>query len=355
MKLKTGVVLSYYSVIAGWACDYVIYAIRNQFDHATKAHIEDLFSQLIASPLRLLIWHTVVMAATTLVVIRGVNKGLERCILYLFPAMLVLIVILVAYATQYGEFYRGLHFLLYPDFSALSSKGFLIALGHSFFTLSIAVGSIMMYGAYVPKDISIGQAAVAIAVADTSVALLSGLAIFPIVFANGFAPEAGPGLIFKILPLAFGHMVGGYIFGIVFFVMVVFAAFTSAISLMEPSVGWAMDTWQLNRRQAAILMGSGIWLLGLVTVFSFNLWSQVKIFGMGLFENLDYLTANIMLPLGGLLLSLFTGWQMRKSDLVDELALKSPIVFAIWRFILRYVAPLGILIIFLDFMGFIQL
>lgn len=346
-------ILSYYSVIAGWACDYVFHALAGEFKNADKAVVQGIFKSITDDSSTLMLWHSFIMLATTLVVAMGVEKGLEKSILFLFPSMLALLLVVVGYAITTGYFGKGLSFLFHPDFSKLSSNGALIALGHAFFTLSLATGSIMMYGAYVPKKISITEAAIYIAGADTFIALVAGMGIFPIVFAHGLQPAAGPGLIFQTLPLAFGNMPFGTEIATIFFIMLVFAAFTSAISLLEPSVAWTMERFKINRTNAACLAGSLIWFLGIGTVFSFNVWAKVKIFGLNIFDFLDYITANIMLPLGGLIVAIFTAWMMRKSSLLEELQVNENKLFKCWRFTLRYITPVAIFLVTLDFIGVI--
>lgn len=348
-------ILSYYSVIAGWSLDYVFQAALGHFSSQTPAQIDQLFQDLVSSPYRLIFWHSLIILATVSVVIFGVEKGLERAVRFMFPAMLGLLLVIVGYSMQTGYFSHGLHFLFHPDFHKLTPNAMLIALGHAFFTLSLATGSIMMYGAYVPQGISISKASLFIAAADTSIALIAGLAIFPIVFAYGLEPGAGAGLIFKTLPLAFGRMPYGELFATLFFIMLVFAAFTSAISLIEPSVACAIEKFSISRTRATLLIGSAIWLLGFGTVFSFNIWSEYKMFGMNFFDAIDYLTANIMLPLGGLLVAVFAAWFMKKDIVLFEMKANGGVIYKLWHYALAYVAPIAISLVFLNFIGIIKL
>ncbi len=352
--LSSFIILSYYCVIAGWAMNYIFRAASGAFHHASASQINHIFQHFVANPWKLLFWHSMVMLVTIFLVIRGVKGGLELAARFMFPAMLGLLIVLVIYATTTNHFIQGLTFLFKPDFSKLNSTSALSALGHAFFTLSLATGSIMMYGAYLPKKASITRAAIYIAIADTFVALLAGVAIFPIVFANGLQPSAGPGLIFQTLPIAFGQMPYGSLFASLFFLMLVFAAITSTISLLEPSVAWLIETFRISRLRASLYAGFGIWILGLGTIFSFNILENVKIFGMTIFDNLDYLTANIMMPLGGLLTVFFAAWLMRRSDVLEELGISDRLLFRAWYFAIRYLTPLAILLIFLNFVGIIQ-
>lgn len=347
-------ILSYYSVIAGWALAYVFKAGAGLFTGAQAGQIDQLFRHLVSSPYELAFWHTVVIAATIGVVSMGVEKGLERAVIYMFPAMLALLLLIVGYSMNSGYFAKGLSFLFKPKLDQLSAHGILVAVGHAFFTLSLATGSIMMYGAYLPRKISIPKTSLYIAVADTGIALLAGLAIFPIVFAHGLEPGAGPGLIFKSLPLAFGHMPYGTFFGTLFFVMLVFAAFTSAISLLEPSVAWVVNRFRFTRARASFLVGTLIWLLGFATIFSFNIWQHIKIMGLNCFDFLDSLTSNYMLPIGGLLVALFTAWVFK--DSAKELSIsESSLFFKIWRACLGVIAPVAIMLIFLSVIGILKL
>jgi NSS family neurotransmitter:Na+ symporter len=331
--------------------------------------VRSIFGNLVGDAERLLAWHTLFMVMTMVVVARGVRGGLEKAVRVLMPALLVLLIVLVGYAFKEGDFMRGLDFLFTPDFDKLflacqeiageqrcsfTGSPVLVAMGHAFFTLSLGMGAIMVYGSYMPSSSSIAASAILIALLDTMVALLAGMAIFPIVFANGLEPGAGPGLIFQTLPIAFGAMPGGRFFGSLFFVLLVFAAWTSAISLIEPAVAWLVENLKMSRVRAAIWVGIAGWLLGLMTVFSFNIWADVHPLSMfhhfrdkTLFDLLDYLTANIMLPLGGLTIAVFAGWFMSRSSTVDELGMGDRVGYRLWRWVIRYVTPVAVILVFL--------
>jgi NSS family neurotransmitter:Na+ symporter len=341
-------ILSYYSVIAGWAAAYVVKAVSGDFSGANAEATSRMFGAFVSSPLQLLFWHTLFMLATMVVVARGVQGGLERAVRFLMPALFFLLLVMVGYAMSTDAYGRGIAFMFSPDFSRLSASGFLTAMGQAFFTLSLGMGAIMVYGSYLPSHVSIARTTAIIAGADTLVALLAGIAIFPIVFANGLEPGSGPGLIFQTLPIAFGHMPGGAFFGMLFFVLLVFAALSSSISLIEPAVAWLVENGGMNRHLACLWSGTVTWLLGLGTVFSFNLWEDVRLFGKTIFDVLDYLTANLMLPIGGLLLALFAGWVMHEHDSHDELSDDGTAVYRLWRFLIRYVSPVAVAIVFFD-------
>ena len=345
-------ILSYYSVIAGWAMAYFVRVSTGLFEGATSDGVSSIFGQFIADPEKLLAWHSLFMIMTMLVVARGV-KGLERAVRFLMPALLVLLLLLVVYAMEQGDFAQALNFLFSADFSKITSESILTAMGHAFFTLSLGMGAIMVYGSYLPSKVSIGSTTLIIALADTAIALLAGLAIFPLVFANGLEPSSGPGLIFQTLPIAFGHMDYGSVFGGLFFLLLVFAAWSSSISLIEPAVAWLVENKNMSRMRACILSGMTTWLLGIGTVLSFNLTADVRLFDKTFFDLLDYLTANIMLPLGGLCIALFVGWVMSRDDSMAELKMKRPLAYGIWIFLLKYISPTAVLIVFLNVIGII--
>jgi len=353
-------IISYYSVIAGWALAYVLRTAAGVFVNVSGEDASAVFGGLVSDPERLLAWHTIFMVMTTIVVARGVRSGLEQAVKILMPALFVLLLVLVGYAMDTDKFAEGLKFLFKPDFAKLSAGGVLTAMGHAFFTLSLGMGAIMVYGSYMPKNTSIFKTSVVIAVMDTLVALLAGMAIFPLVFANGLEPSAGPGLIFQTLPIAFGHMAGGVLFGTLFFVLVVFAAWTSAISLVEPAVAWLVENRGWNRVTAATWVGIAGWALGIITVMSFSSWAFDFSFGgesksNGLFDVLDILTANFILPLGGLAMAVFAGWFMSRESVRDELEAGEGRIFRVWYGVVRYITPIAVILVFLRGVGLLSI
>lgn len=343
-------ILSYYSVVAGWALAYVVKAITGSFSGDAQ-EIKGLFDSFIASPISLTVWHTIFMVATMLVVARGVRGGLEKAVRFLMPSLFVLLLLLDAYAMSTDSYQRGINFLFDADFSKITGDSVLTAMGHAFFTLSLGMGAIMVYGSYLPEHVSIAKTSFMVAIADTGVALLAGIAIFPIVFANGLEPGAGPGLIFQTLPIAFGSMTGGFIFGTLFFVLLVFAALSSSISLIEPAVAWLVENKNMNRTAACIWSGLVTWVVGMGTVFSFNLWADFKLFDKTIFDLLDYLTANLMLPIGGFFIAVFAGWIMKRQHSEDELEMAYPVAYLLWRVLVRYVSPAAVFLVFLNVVG----
>ncbi|HLV76581.1 MAG TPA: sodium-dependent transporter [Marinobacter sp.] len=347
------IILSFYSVIGGWAAAYIGYATTGEFAGSTADSVGNLFGGLLANPGLLLFWHTVFMGLVILVVARGLKGGLERAATILMPALFLLLLALVGYATTTGHFGEAVSFLFTPNFSALTIDGVLVALGHAFFTLSLGMAIMLAYGSYLSNDVKIGPTAVSIGIMDTVVALLAGLAIFPVVFANGLEAGAGPGLVFQTLPLAFGSMPMGSFFGALFFILLLFAAWTSGISLLEPVVEWVEENFGLGRVGAAVLAGGACWALGIVSILSLNVWAgftPLAMFaafeGMTMFDLLDYFTANIMLPLSGMLTAVFVGWFVARESLQSDLAL-GQMAFRLWYVLIRFVTPVAVAIVFI--------
>lgn len=346
MGMLAGVMIfSFYSVVAGWVLHYIALMGSGEFVGASADKAGEIFNGLLGDPKTMLLWHTVFAIMTVVVVIGGVNKGLERATRILMPALFVLLIILLGYSATTDGFAEGFDFMFHFDVSQLSWDAVLIALGHSFFTLSLGMGTIMAYGAYMPKKASIGNTVITIAILDTVVALIAGLAIFPIIFANNMDPGAGPGLMFVSLPVAFGQMPGGQIFGFMFFLLVGVAAWTSAISLLEPTVAYLVEKLKWSRVKASIVLGVIVWAIGISCLLAFNEWSEFKLFGKNMFDLLDYATANIMLPLGGILTALFAGWVVSKKVSLEETAI-SENLHKVWMFTVRFVAPIAVSIVF---------
>lgn len=346
-------ILGFYSIIAGWVLDYSVRAVSGEFGGMDGVTAKSSFDDFLASPLQLLFWHTLFIFMTLGVVARGVNAGLEKASQILMPALFAILFILVGYSMAVGDFSSSAHFMFTPDFSKITPTAVLAALGHAFFSLSLGMGAVMVYGSYLQRHVSIARTTIYIAVADTCVGILVGLAIFSLVFANGLEAGAGPGLMFHTLPIAFGSMPAGDLFGTLFFLLVAFAAWTSAISLVEPAIAWLTENTGLTRIQSAWLIGIFDWLLGIAVLLSFNEWQDVKlVFGLGIFDVLDKLTSTILLPLGGLMMALFAGWIMHTQHVREELDLE-PIAYAVWRFIIRFIAPIAIICIFLSLIGLI--
>jgi NSS family neurotransmitter:Na+ symporter len=355
MGMLTGLlILSFYSVIGGWVLYFITEAIRGSFVDIKAAQSTANFNDLLASPLTLLFWHTVFMCLTMGVVARGVNSGLEKANNILIPALFVILLILLGYSMSVGDMQAAYHFMFSLDFSKITPAAVLSALGHAFFSLSLGMGSVMVYGSYLQRHVSIARTTIYIALADTMLGLLVGLAIYALVFANNLAPNAGPGLIFQTLPIAFGHMPWGSLIATLFFMLVAFAAWTSAISLVEPTIAWIVENTTISRKVSATVLGLLVWLLGISVVLSFNDWQHIKIvFGLNTFETLDKLTSTILLPLGGLLMAIFAGYFMKKDHVQDELNLDNR-GFKLWRITNNYISPIAIAAVFLYLFGLIK-
>jgi len=338
-------ILSFYSVAAGWAMSYIF----NGFQNITAESSSSSFNNLLSSPSSLIFWHSLFITITVFIVARGILKGLEKWINTLMPMLFLIILLLCIYAMQTGAFLEGLRYLFMPDFSKINPQVMLEALGQAFFTLSLGMGAIMAYGAYMPANQDIGKTAVSVAALDTGVALLAGIAIFPIVFANGLAPSEGPGLVFVTLPIAFSAMPFGILFGTLFFVLLSIAALSSSISLIEPGVAWLIESLKIKRITATVLLGFTAWFIGLFSALSFNLLSEFTILGKNFFDATDFLTNQIMLPLGGIFIAIFVGWIMKKEDVLDELSFQENFIFKAWYFSVRFVAPTLVGLVFLYF------
>lgn len=352
-------ILSYYSVVAGWTLAYAVEAVTGTFRGADTDAVAERFGRLLADPWMMTVWHTLFMAVTVVVVARGVKRGLEAAVRTMMPALFILLLLLVGYAATTGHFMAGLRFLFEPDFSALTPAAVMAALGQAFFSLSIGMGAIMAYGAYLRDDVAVAPTAAIVAGADTTVALLAGIAIFPIVFAYGLDPAEGPGLIFQTLPIAFGAMPFGSVFGTAFFVLLSIAAWTSAISLMEPAVAYLVEHRDASRTVAALIVGGAIWALGLATVLSFNAWSGATVAFAGreftAYSAIEYVTSNVALPLGGLAIALFAGWVMSKGSTLDEFERGASTGYGTWRLLIRWLVPIALLVMFLQLAGVVDI
>ncbi|MGL1831996.1 sodium-dependent transporter [Rhodocyclaceae bacterium SMB388] len=340
-------ILSFYSVIGGWALAYVGDAIGGGFRGLDADGAGALFTGMLAKPGALLLWHTAFMALTVGVVAMGVTGGLERGAKLLMPALGVLLLVLVLYGMTTGGFGEAVAYLFNPDWSKVTGEVVLAALGHAFFTLSLGMGIMMAYGSYLDKKVDLLRTARTVVIMDTVIAIAAGLAIFPIVFANNLDPAAGPGLIFVTLPLAFGSISGGTLLGLVFFLLLTFAALTSAISLLEPIVELVEERTPLNRVAATVVAGLATWGLGIAALLSFNAWSDVLVFGLNVFDLLDQLTSKFLLPLTGLGVIVFAAWCLDKESMRRELGLGAT-TFSAWQVVTRYIAPAGVLVVFFN-------
>ena len=344
-------ILSFYSVIAGWTIAYIFKAFSGAFNLITLEQSQGIFNSFISDPTRLLAWHTIFMLLTCYIISQGVKGGLEKAVKILIPGLFIILIGLAIYSTTLSGFYDGLSYMFIPDLSKITSEVVLSAMGMAFFSLSIGMGSLMIYGSYLSNESSITEVTSIVAFADTFVAILAGIIIFPIVFTYNLDPStAGPGLIFQTLPIAFGAMPGGEIIAILFFILLFFAAITSSISLIEPAISFMIEEKSISRSKASIKIGFLTWFLGIGTILSFNYAADLQVLGMNFFNLLDNFTSKIMLPLGGLLMAIFTGYIVKKKIISDELNISSK-RFTLWRTLVRYVAPVAVTLIFVK--GFI--
>ncbi|HEC29663.1 MAG TPA: sodium-dependent transporter [Gammaproteobacteria bacterium] len=380
-------ILSYYSVVGGEVIAYAVRAASGTFTNQSADGVKSIYNTFRDNPEALLAWHTVFMVITCLVVSRGVKHGLEKTVKILIPALLGLLLILVAYTAYTGSFVNGASYMFDIDFKKLlfarneagiyildsngsyrfTFKGILTAMGHAFFTLSLGVGAMMIFGSYLKREVSIAKVAMSIAFADTLVAIVAGLAIFPIVFTYGLSASQGPGLVFTTLPIAFGSMYFGSLMGTAFFLLLFFAALTSAIALIEPTVIWLVERRGMTRVQATAWAGIACWLVGIISVFSESgvtlrrifyvlagfldipdIELSHQIFDLTGFQIIDSVVTLVMLPVGGFLIAIFAGWIMSPQNSRDELNLKNDLYYKIWQALVRYIAPALVFVIFVS-------
>ncbi len=347
------IALSFYSVIAGWTIDYFFHAMTDGFSGITTEQTATALDDLMQSPGRMMISQVVFLSLTALTVAAGIRRGLEPVLRWLTPALFVLLIALVIYAAIAGDMAAGASFLFVPDFSQLSAETVLMAIGQAFFSLGIGLGVLLTIGAYMDSRSSIIRASIVVAAADAIVALLAGLAIFPIVFANGLSPAEGPGLIFATLPVAFGQMPAGAILGPLFFILMAIAALTSAITIMETIVSVIEDYSSLSRRRIVLVVSVLLWIVGLGTVFSFSSLQDFHPLGFiqafenrNIFESLDYIVSNWMMPAGGVLIAVLAGWGLRRSATLEELQVTDGLLYRTWRLLVRYLVPIAIALVF---------
>lgn len=347
--------LTYYSVVAAWALDYLGLAVTGAFSGMTGEEAQQNFAFQIGQPIRQLVLHGLFILSVVVVVSRGLHSGIERISKIAMPALFFILVGLVVYNLIAADFSAAVRFLFTPDFSRIGTEAVLMALGQALFSLAIGVGVMITYSAYIPKKTSLLTSAGVICCGDTSVALLAGLAIFPIVFQYGLSPGEGPGLIFVTLPIAFGQMPGGLIIGSMFFLLLFIAAYTTGIAMVEPIVSWLEEHRGAHRPTMTVACGLLAWIGGIVSVLSFSLLSDVHpldviplMAGKTFFDIIDFIVANIMLPINALLIALFVGWVLDRSAIGDELGIDSGPWFMYWRFALRFLVPLALVAIMLD-------
>lgn len=355
--LASFLILSFYSVVAGWSLEYIVKSVGNEFAGKSPDQIAGLFTGFISSPIKPIVWTFIFMVITMVIVKTGVAEGIEKVSKVLIPLLLVIVILLGIRGATLAGGKEGLKFLFYPDFSKFTMEGFLAALGHSFFTLSLGMAIMTTYGSYVNDEDDIVKSAFTVAFFDTLIAILAGIAIFTSVFSFGLDPSQGAGLVFVTLPNVFPLMPGGYLFGIAFFVLLALAALTSTISLLESSVAFGIDSLKLTRKKASTIAALGVFLLSILSSLSNGENSVLQIGGLTFFDFLDKLTANYMLTIAAFIEIIFLGWFYDKNAIFDELTNHNTIeqkAFKAYYLAFKYIAPVAMVLIFLSSIGVLQ-
>jgi NSS family neurotransmitter:Na+ symporter len=336
-------ILSFYSVIAGICLNYIFISASSSGAITSP----EQFTNVISSPINLIFWHTVFMILTALIVSAGIKDGIGRMVKILMPLLGFLMIFMVIYSIINGDFSRAMTFLFAPDFSNVTSDTLLQAMGQAFFSLSLGMGSIMAYGAYMPKDQKVVSTSFTVASLDTMIAILAGLAIFPIIFAFNLEPDSGPGLVFISMLSAFNQMQFGQFIGPLFFILLSVAALSSSISLLEPGVAYLSEENILSRKRSAEIISFFVWILGIGSALSFNILSDFSLIGdRNFLDSMDFIANQILLPLGGMLIAIFVGWFMKKSLIEDELGSVNTSLYFLWRFFVKFIAPVCVGYIF---------
>jgi len=349
-------ILAFYTVVAGWTLEYLYQAVINGFRGLSSDEINVMFDHFRAGTFRPILWFLIFMFMTAWIVVSGIRKGIEKYTKVLMPFLFVLILVMDVRAVTLPGAMEGLKFLFRPDFSKVSAETILEALGQGFFSLSIGMGTLITYGSYINKKERLGNAALNVTIADTLIAVLAGIAIFPAVFAFGIEPGAGTGLVFKTLPLIFQEMPGGYIFSVIFFLLLAIAALTSTISVLEVIVAFFSEELNITRRAATLLATAAVAILGIFAAGSWGWFAGMHVKNQNFFGILDFTTANILLPLGGFFIVIFVGWFMGTDRVRAELTNRGEIKAAympVFVFLVRFVAPLAIALVFMNGLGWI--
>jgi len=351
-------IFAFYGSVAGWTLEYIFQSVKNGFAGKSPDELSGMFDSFVQDPIRPIIWQVIFVGLTTTVVIAGVKNGIEKYTKILMPLLLLIIIVLCIRSVTLPGAAEGLKFLFKPDFSKINGTVILSALGQAFFSLSLGMGTIITYGSYIQKKENLGTTAIQVSIADTLIAILAGVAIFPAVFAFGIDPSQGEGLVFVTIPNIFQQMTGGYIFSLLFFVLLGVAALTSTISLLEVIVAYLSEEYKISRKKAAIFSSSIILVLGILcTMSNGGALKDFKIFDLNIWGLFEFVSADILLPLGGLLIVLFVGFAMGRKRVMAELTNNGAIKetwFKIVLFLVRYVAPVGIALVFLNIIGLIN-
>ncbi|WP_372776602.1 sodium-dependent transporter [Mangrovibacterium sp.] len=351
-------ILAFYGVVAGWSVEYVVVSVLDGFKSQSPDQLGSMFTEFISAPFRPVIYQLVFMLLTGLIVMVGIKDGIEKNVKIMMPFLVVIILVLDIRAITLPGAGEGLKFLFHPDFSKLTGEGILSALGHAFFSLSLGMGTLITYGSYIDKKNNLISTAISVTVADTMIAILAGVAIFPAVFAFGIEASSGPGLVFITLPNVFKQMPGGYLFSILFFLLLTVAALTSSISILEVVVAYFHEELKMKRKLATIFATTIISLLGIICSLSMGIFDHYTFFGLNFFDMLDWISANLLLPLGGLFISLFVGWKLGRKKVREEIEKGgsiTEILLSAFMFLVRVVAPIAIAIVFLKGIGLLNI
>lgn len=335
-----------YAVVVGWVLWYFFKAITTGFVGVDAVAANAQFEAVLADNTGMLMWTLLGLAITGAIIYAGVKDGIERAVNVMMPTMFVLLIVLAIYNVFAGGFDEAVRWLFTPDFSKINFQTMLAAIGQAFFSLGVAMAGMMVYGSYLPKSISITSSVLLIVLVDTGVALLAGLVIFPAVFNNGLDPAAGAGLIFQTLPVAFAQMPGGYVFSVLFFLILSVAGITSMVGLAESVNAWLEDRFGMPRHKSALLVVGSVACFSVFSILSYNVMGEAGFGGKNFNDIMDYFSNQILLPLGGLMIALFAGWGMSRAATRDELGAISDGVFALWHFLIRFVVPPAVLVIF---------
>jgi neurotransmitter:Na+ symporter, NSS family len=350
-------ILAFYAAVAGWTLEYIYQSIINGFAGKNTEELANMFTSFREGSLRPVIWFLVFMAMTAGIVISGIKNGIEKYSKILMPLLLVILVILCVRSLTLPGAGEGLRFLFRPDFSKITPGALLQALGQAAFSLSIGMGTLIAYGSYIGKKDNLANTAVGVAMADTFIAILAGVAIFPAVFAFGIDPAAEEGLVFITLPNIFQQMQGGYFFSLIFFILLAVAALTSTISMLEVVVIYFVEEIKMSRKKATILAAISVSALGLLAAGSWGWFSNITMFKNNVFGLLNFTSVNMLLPLGGFFIVIFTGWFMGRKRVKEELSSGGSLRIRFWHvflFLVRFIAPIAIAIVFLNGIGIIR-
>jgi NSS family neurotransmitter:Na+ symporter len=349
-------ILSFYSAVAGWALEYTLQAVENGFAGKTPVELNTMYGDFVSGSFWPVLWMLIFLLLTSTIVVAGVSKGIEKYTKILMPVLLVIIIILDIRAITLPGAGEGLEFLFKPDFSKLTGNAVLEALGQAFFSLSLGMGTIITYGSYINRKERLMSTAASVSFADTLIAVLAGVAIFPAVFAFNIEPDAGPKLVFITLPNIFQQMPGGYFFALLFFVLLVIAALTSSISLLEVIVAYFAEELKISRKKATWMSGIAAGILGVLSALSYGPLKDVTLFGKTAFELLDYVSSNILLPFGGLLITIFAGYILKKGVIKKGVEGESghERLFKAYYFIIKFLAPVAIAFVFLNSLGILK-